>query len=78
MQAHNDKVNSLQQQIQQLEQQKQQLTEALNKETTQIDVDKSLGKEAIDKIGKAEHLISLAHDYIQSTIDADITRLQSV
>jgi hypothetical protein len=78
LQAHNLTITNLQQQIQQLEQQKQQLIESLNKETTQIDVDKSLGKEAIDKIGKAEHLISLAHDYIQSTIDADITRLQSV
>ena len=78
LQAHNDTINNLQQQIQQLELQKQQLTESLNKETTQIDVDKSLGKEAIDKIEKAERLISLAHDYIQSTIDADITRLQSV
>jgi hypothetical protein len=78
LQAHNGTINNLQQQINQLELQKQQLIESLNKETTQIDVDKSLGREAIDKIGKAEHLISLAHDYIQSTIDADITRLQSV
>ena len=78
LQAHNDTISSLQQQLQQLELQKQQLLQSMNKETTQIEVDKSMGKEAIDKIEKAEHLISLAHDYIQSTIDTDITRLQSV
>ena len=43
-----------------------------------MDVDKTLGKEGIEKIEKAERLISLAHDYIQSTIDADIKRLTSV
>jgi len=78
LQAHNDAINNLQQQLQQLERQKQQLQESMNKETTQIEVDKSLGKEAIDKIEKAEQLIAMAHDYIQSTIDSDITRLQSV
>ena len=43
-----------------------------------MEVDKSLGKEGIEKIEKAERLISLAHDYIQSTIDTDIKSLQSV
>ena len=50
----------------------------MNKEKTQMEVDKTLGKEGIEKIEKAERLISLAHDYIQSTIDTDIKRLQSV
>jgi hypothetical protein len=78
LQAHNDTISNLRQQLQQLELQKQQLQESMNKEATQIEVDKSMGKEAIDKIEKAEQLISLAHQYIQSTIDSDIVRLQSV
>ncbi len=78
LQSHNDNIKKVQQQIQQLEIQKQQLEESLNKERTQMDVDRSLGKEGIEKIERAERLISLAHDYIQSTIDTDIKSLQSV
>jgi len=78
LQSHNDSIRKIQQQLQQLEQQKQQLNEALNKEKTQLEVDKSLGQEGIDKIEKAERQINLAHDYMQSTIDTDIHRLQSV
>ncbi|MEP7108018.1 MAG: hypothetical protein ABI760_08545 [Ferruginibacter sp.] len=78
LQAHNDNIKNLQQQLQQLELQKQQLDESMNKEKTQMEVSKTLGKEGIEKIEKAERLISLAHDYIQSTIDKDINRLQSV
>ncbi len=78
LQSHNDSIRKIQQQLQQLEQQKQQLNEALNKERTQLEVDKSLGQEGIDKIEKAEKLINLAHDYMQATIDNDIQRLQSV
>ena len=78
LQSHNDAVKKIQQQIQQLEIQKQQLEESMNKEKTQMEVDRSLGKEGIEKIEKAERLISLAHDYIQSTIDKDINSLQSV
>ena len=40
-----------------------------------MDVDRSLGKEGIEKIEKAERLISLAHYYIQSSIDTDIKSL---
>ena len=78
IQAHNDSVRKIQQQLQQLEVQKQQLTDSLNREKTQMDVDRSLGQEGIDKIEKAEKLINLAHDYMQSTIDRDINRLQTV
>lgn len=78
LQAHEENIKKLQQQIQQLELQKQQLNESLSKQKTQMDVDKSLGKEGIEKIEKAERLISLAHNYIQSSIDADIKRLQSI
>jgi hypothetical protein len=78
LQSHNDNIKKLQHQIQQLELQKQQLEESMNREQTQMDVDRSLGKEGIEKIEKAERLISLAHDYIQATIDTDINSLQSV
>ena len=77
LRGHNENIQQFQQQIQQLELQKQQLQESLNKERTQLEVDKSLGQEGIQKIEKAETLISLAHDYIQSTIDTDIKRLQA-
>jgi hypothetical protein len=78
MQAHNDTIQKIQQQIQQLELQKKQLQESMDKEKTQMEVDKTLGKEGIEKIERAERLISLAHDYMQSQIDTDINRLQSV
>jgi hypothetical protein len=78
LQAHTDAMQKLQQQIQQLEQQKQQLEQSMNKEKTQLEVDKTLGKEGIEKIERAERLITTAHEYMQSTIDADIKRLKSV
>ncbi len=78
LQSHDDSIKKIQQQIQQLDLQKQQLEQSMNKEKTQIEADKSIGKEGIEKIEKAERLISLAHNYIQSTIDTDIKRLQSV
>ena len=78
LQSHNDNIKKLQQQIQQIEIQKAQLDEAMNGEKTQMEIDRSLGKEGIEKIEKAERLLSLAHDYIQSTIDTDIKNLQSV
>ena len=78
LQTHDANIQNMMQQLQQLEQQKQQLTDALNKEKTQSEVDKSMGKEGIAKIERAEQLIALAHNYIQGTIDADIQRLNSV
>jgi hypothetical protein len=78
LQLHDDNIKKIQQQLQQLELQKQQLEDTMNKEKTQQDVDKSLGKEGIEKIEKAERLISQAHGFMQSSIDADIKRLQSV
>jgi len=77
LREHNENIQQLQQQLQQLELQKQQLMDSLNKEKTQMEVDKSLGQEGIQKIEKAEKLISIAHDYMQSTIDNDIERLQA-
>jgi hypothetical protein len=78
LQTHDENIKKLEQQLAQLEQQKKQLQEAVNKEKTQLDVDKSLGKEGIEKIEKAERLINQAHAFMQSSIDTDINRLQSV
>jgi phage shock protein A len=78
LQNHDENIKKLEQQLAQLEQQKKQLEEAVNKEKTQLDVDKSLGKEGIEKIEKAERLINQAHAFMQSSIDTDIKRLQSV
>lgn len=78
LQQHEENIKKIQQQLHQLEQQKHQLEESLNKERTQMDVDRSLGQEGIEKIEKAERLIALAHNYIQSNIDTDIKRLETV
>jgi hypothetical protein len=78
LKAHDDNIKKMSQQIQELELQQKRIEDSMNREKTQMEVDKTLGKEAIEKIEKAERLITLAHDYIQSTIDTDITRLQSV
>ncbi len=75
LQSHNDAIKKMQQQLEQLELQKQQITDAMAKEKNQMDVDKSLGQEGIDKIEKAERMITLAYNHIQSSIDADIKRL---
>jgi hypothetical protein len=74
-QSHTDAVKKMQQQLEQIELQKQQITESIAKETNQMDVDKSLGKEGIEKIEKAERLITLAYNHIQLSIDNDIKRL---
>lgn len=78
LQTHTDNIKKIQAQIQQLEQQKQQLEDTLTREQTQLEADKSIGREGIEKIERAEQQITLAHTYIQSTIDTDINRLKSV
>jgi uncharacterized protein YktA (UPF0223 family) len=78
LQAHEDNIKKIQQQLQQLELQKKQLEDSMNKEKTQQDVNKSLGQEGIEKIEKASRLIMQAHDYMQGAIDTDIKRLQTV
>jgi hypothetical protein len=78
LQAHDDCIKNLQQQLQQLELQKRQLEDAINKEKMQADADRSIGKEGIEKIEKAERLISQAHVFMQNAIDTDIKQLQSV
>jgi len=76
--SHSDNIKSIEDQLRQLDLKKQQLEEEMKREKTQLEVNKTLGKEGIEKIERAERLINLAHDYIQSTIDADIKRLQTV
>jgi hypothetical protein len=76
LQTHNDAIKKMQLQLEQLEAQKQQITDSMAKEKNQMDVDRSLGQEGIDKIERAERLITLAYNHIQSSIDADIKRLQ--
>jgi hypothetical protein len=78
LQGHDAAIQNIQQQLLQLEQQRKQLEDNMNKEKTQLEVDKTLGKEGIEKIERAERMITIAHDYMQSTIDADIRQLQSV
>ena len=78
LRAHDDAIHKIQLELEQLESRKQVLNESIAKEKTQNDVDKTLGKEGIEKIEKAERLITLAHEFIQTSIDADIKRLQSV
>jgi hypothetical protein len=78
LQQHDETLKKIQQQIAQIDQQRKQLEDQMNKERTQQEVDKTLGKEGIERIEKAEKLIAVAHDYMQSTIDQDIQRLQSV
>ena len=78
LQGHDDNIKKIQDQIKQLQLQQQQLEEAMNKEKTQLDVDKTLGKESVEKIERAERLINRAHEYMQATIDGDINRLQTV
>jgi hypothetical protein len=78
LETHTDNIQKIQSQLQQLELQKKQLDEEMKREKTELEVNKTLGKEGIEKIERAQRLITLAHDYMQSTIDADIKRLQTV
>jgi hypothetical protein len=78
LQAHNEAILNIEQQLKQLEQQRKQLQENIDKEKTQMEINKTLGKEGIEKIERAERLIAVAHDYMQSTIDGDISRLKAL
>jgi hypothetical protein len=77
LQNHQNNLNQMQAQLLQLQNQARQLQEMINKEQTQMEVDKTMGKEGIEKIDRAEKQIALAHDFIIATIDADIAQLQS-
>ena len=77
LQAHQDNLNQMQGQLVQLQNQIKQLQDMTKKEQTQMEVDKTLGKEGIQKIEKAEKQITLAYDYMITAINTDIDQLQS-
>jgi len=60
-----------------LQNQMKQLQDMIHREQTQMEVDKTLGKEGIEKIERAEKQIALAHGFMVATIDEDISQLQS-
>lgn len=77
LQAHQDNLKKMQDQLQQLKNQEMQLMDMITKEQTQLEVNKTLGKESIEKIERAEKQISMAHKYMLTAIDADISQLNS-
>jgi len=78
LQAHQDNLRQMQAQLEQLQRQIGQLTDEIKREQTKSEIDKSLGKEGIEKIENAEKQIAYAYDYMISSIEADINRLRSV
>jgi DNA repair exonuclease SbcCD ATPase subunit len=77
LQAHQDNLKKMQDQLLQLQNQEKQLMDMINREQTQLEVNKTLGKESIEKIERAEKQISLAHNHMVTAIDADISQLNS-
>jgi|SRR6478735_3826375 len=75
--AHQDNLKKMQDQLTQLKNQERQLIEMMTKEQTQLEVNKTLGKESIEKIERAEKQIAMAHNYMNSAIDADISQLNA-
>ncbi len=67
----------MQDQLQQLKNQEKQLMDLIAREQTQLEVNKTLGKESIEKIERAEKQISMAHNYMITAIEADIFQLNS-
>lgn len=77
LQAHQNNLKTMQDQLTQLKNQERQLIELITKEQTQLEVNKTLGKESIEKIERAEKQIAMAHNYMLTAIDADISQLNS-
>jgi hypothetical protein len=77
LQTHQANLADMQNQLVQLQKQMEQLQNGIRKEQTQMEVDRTLGKEGIEKIEKAVSQITLAHDYMIAAIDKDIRQLQS-
>ena len=77
LQSHQDNLNQMQTQLLQLQNQMNQLQDMIKREQTQMEVDKTLGKEGIEKIERAEKQISMAYEFMVSSIDSDIKQLQS-
>jgi len=77
LENHQNNLNQMQSQLLQLQTQMKQLQDMIKREQTQMEVDKTLGKEGVEKIERAEKQISLAHDFMIGAINADIDQLQS-
>ena len=76
-QSHVNNIQDIKNKLVALEQQRKQLEDSLAKEQQQMEMDKTLGQDAIEKIERAKTQISMACDYMTSHIDADIRQLQS-
>ena len=77
LQSHQSSIDQMTRQLQDLKNQIQRLEQNIAKEQTQMEVDKTMGKEGIEKIERAERQIALAFTYITGTIDKDLALLQS-
>ena len=77
LKAHQDNLSQMQSQLLQLQTQMKQLQDMVNREQTQMEVDRTLGREGIEKIERAEKQITLAYNYMVGTIDTDIEQLRS-
>jgi hypothetical protein len=77
LQSHQDNLNQMQTQLLQLQNQIKQLQDMIKREQTQMEVDKTLGKEGIEKIERAEQQIARAYEFMAGSIDSDIKQLQS-
>lgn len=77
LQTHQDNLGQMQTQLLQLQNQMNQLQDMIKREQTQMEVDKTLGKEGIEKIERAQKQISLAYEFMVNSINSDIKQLQS-
>jgi len=77
LQTHQDNLSQMQTQLLQLQNQMNQLQDMIKREQTQMEVDKTLGKEGIEKIERAEKQISMAYEFMVNSINSDIKQLGS-
>ncbi|AEV97923.1 hypothetical protein A4D02_15240 [Niastella koreensis] len=77
LQSHQNNLKQMQEQLAQLQNQEKQLQDMIKREQTQLEVNKTLGKESIEKIERAEKQIAMAHNYMNTAIDTDISQLIS-
>lgn len=77
LKSHQSSLDQMQRQLADLQRQIQQVEERISKERTQMEMDKTMGKEGIEKIERAEQQINLAYVYMAQAIDKDINLLQS-
>jgi hypothetical protein len=77
LQTHQNNLSQMQTQLLQLQNQMNQLQDMIKREQTQMEVDKTLGKEGIEKIDRAEKQISMAYEFMVNSINSDIKQLES-